>query len=48
VGEGMKEIKVRYMVDELHIHIWNRTKKPLAIALSGRRSGLRGKDDGVI
>jgi hypothetical protein len=34
------------MLDELHIPIWNRTKKPLAIALSGVRKGLRGRDDG--
>jgi hypothetical protein len=40
----MKEIKVRYMVDGLHIR--NRTKKPLAVALSGSGRGLRGRDDG--
>jgi hypothetical protein len=33
------------VVDELHIHIRNRTKKPLAIALSGAGRGLRGRDD---
>jgi hypothetical protein len=33
-------------VYELHIPIWNRTKKPLAIALSGVGMGLRGRDDG--
>jgi hypothetical protein len=35
------------MVDGLYIPIWNRTIKPLAIALSvcGGR-GLRGRDDG--
>jgi hypothetical protein len=33
----MKEIKVR--VDRLHIRISNRTKKPLAIALSGWGEG---------
>jgi hypothetical protein len=36
----------RNMVDGLHILIWNRTKKPLAIALSGAGRGLRGRDDG--
>jgi hypothetical protein len=34
------------MVDGLHIPIWNRTKKPLAITLSGMGRGLRGGDDG--
>jgi hypothetical protein len=34
------------MVDRIHIPIWNKTKKPLAIALSGVRRGLRGRDDG--
>jgi hypothetical protein len=34
------------MVDELRIPIWNRTRKPLAIALSGLGRGLRGRDDG--
>jgi hypothetical protein len=33
------------MVDGFHIPIWNRTKKPLAIALSGLERGLRGRDD---
>jgi hypothetical protein len=35
-GEGVKEGDLRwwYTVDGLHIPIWNRTKKPLAIALS--------------
>jgi hypothetical protein len=33
------------MVDRLHIPIWNRTRKPLAIALSGVGRGLRGRDD---
>jgi hypothetical protein len=32
------------MVDGLHIQ--NRTKKPLAIALSGAERGLRGRDGG--
>jgi hypothetical protein len=34
------------MADRLHIAIWNRIKKPLKIALSGVRRGLRGKEDG--
>jgi hypothetical protein len=33
------------MVDGLHIPIWNRTKKPLAIALRGLGYGLRGRDN---
>jgi hypothetical protein len=32
------------MVDGLHILIWKRTKKPLAIALNG--AGLRERDNG--
>jgi hypothetical protein len=34
------------MVDELHVLIWNRTKKSLAIALSGTGRGLRERGDG--
>jgi hypothetical protein len=34
------------MVDGLHIPIGNRTKKPLAIALSGMGRGLRGETMG--
>jgi hypothetical protein len=34
------------MADGLHIPIWSRTKKPLAIALSGVERGLRGRDSG--
>jgi hypothetical protein len=34
------------MVDGLHTPIWNRNKKPLAIALSGVGKGLRGRDNG--
>jgi hypothetical protein len=34
------------MVDGLHILTQNRTKKPLAIALSGAWRGLRGRDGG--
>jgi hypothetical protein len=32
------------MVDGPHTPIWNRTKKPLAIALSGVGRGLMGRD----
>jgi hypothetical protein len=31
------------MVDGLHIPTWNRTKKPLAIALSGAGRGWGGE-----
>jgi hypothetical protein len=31
------------MVDGLHISMWNKTKKPLAIALSGAREGTEGE-----
>jgi hypothetical protein len=34
------------MVDGLHIPILNRTKKPLAIALSGVERGLMRRDNG--
>jgi hypothetical protein len=34
------------MVDRLHIPIWNRTKKPLAIALSDAGKRLREREDG--
>jgi hypothetical protein len=34
------------MLDGLHIPIWNRAKKPLAIALRGVGSVLRERDDG--
>jgi hypothetical protein len=34
------------MVDGLHIPIPNRTKKPLATALSRAGKGVRGRDDG--
>jgi hypothetical protein len=33
------------MIDRLHIPIW-KTKKPIAIALSGVGRGLRGRGDG--
>jgi hypothetical protein len=44
-GEGRK-LRWWYMVDELCIPIWNRTKKPLAIALSGEERRLRGRNNG--
>jgi hypothetical protein len=34
------------MAGRLHIPIGNRTKKPLAIALSGVERGLRWRDEG--
>jgi hypothetical protein len=34
------------MVDGLHILVWNGTKRPLAIALSGVGRRWRGRDDG--
>jgi hypothetical protein len=34
------------MVDGLHILVWNRTKKHLAIALSGVGSASRERDNG--
>jgi hypothetical protein len=34
------------MVNGLHIPVGNRTKKPLAIAFSGVRRALRGRDNG--
>jgi hypothetical protein len=33
------------MVDRLHISELNRTKRPLAIALSGMDRGLKGRDE---
>jgi hypothetical protein len=48
-GKGKGEerrLRWQYMVDGLHIPIWNRTKKPLAIALSGVGRRLRGRDSG--
>jgi hypothetical protein len=36
---------VRKYVDGLHIHIQNKTMKPLTIALSGQ-GGVRGGDGG--
>jgi hypothetical protein len=47
-GEGeLRRLRWWYMVDGLHIPIGNRTRKPLAIALSEVRRRLRGRDDGV-
>jgi hypothetical protein len=34
------------MVDGLHIPVRNRTKKPVAIALGGAGSRLRGRNEG--
>jgi hypothetical protein len=34
------------MVDGLHIHIWNKTMKPLKIALSGAGRGLQEEGEG--
>jgi hypothetical protein len=34
------------MLDGLHILTWNRTKKPLATALSGLGRELKGKENG--
>jgi hypothetical protein len=45
-GEG-RRLQWWYMVDGLYIPIWNRIKKPLAIALSRVRRGLTGRDNGV-
>jgi hypothetical protein len=45
VGEGRK-LRWWYMVDELHIPIWNRTKKPLTIALSAVERRVRGETMG--
>jgi hypothetical protein len=41
-----RRIRWLYMVDGLHIPKWDRTNKPLAIALRGAGRGLRGRDDG--
>jgi hypothetical protein len=44
-GEG-RRLRWWYMADGFHITIWNRTKKALAIALSGLGRGLTGRDNG--
>jgi hypothetical protein len=41
-GEWRK-LKWGYIVDGLHIPIWNRIKKPLPIALSAAGRGVRGE-----
>jgi hypothetical protein len=48
VNGGLKWRRLMWenMVDGLHIFIWNRTKKPLAITLSGASRELRGRDGG--
>jgi hypothetical protein len=43
---GRGRMKEGNMVDGFHTPIWNRTKKPLAIALSGAGMGLKGRGDG--
>jgi hypothetical protein len=46
-GEGeWRRLWWGYIVGRLHILIWNRTKKPLSIALSRAGKGLRGRDNG--
>jgi hypothetical protein len=47
-GGWRKEIRVTVCADGLHVPIWNRTKNPLAIALSGVCRGLRDTDDGAL
>jgi hypothetical protein len=44
-GEG-KRLRWWYMIYELHIPIWNRAKKPFAIALSGVGRRAEGRDNG--
>jgi hypothetical protein len=39
-----RRLRWRNVVDGLHIPIWNRTKKCLAISLSGAGRGLSGRD----
>jgi hypothetical protein len=48
IWEGESEerrLRWGYTVDGLHIPIWNRAMKLLAIALSGVSRSLRGRDD---
>jgi hypothetical protein len=46
-GKGeWRRLRWGYMVDGLHILTWTRTKKPLAIALSGSGREVRGREDG--
>jgi hypothetical protein len=44
-GVDWRKLRWQYMIDRLHITTWNRTKKLLAIALSGARRGLRVRDN---
>jgi hypothetical protein len=46
-GEG-KRLRWWYMVDGLHMPIWNRTKKPLVIALSGVGGGWEWETMGMM
>jgi hypothetical protein len=48
--EGEGELRLRWgnIVDGLHIRIWNRTKKPLAIALNGAGRGPRERNSGGV
>jgi hypothetical protein len=41
-----RRLRWGYMVGGLHLLMWNRTKKPLAITLSGGGEGLRVRDEG--
>jgi hypothetical protein len=48
-GRGNNEwwrLKWGNMVDGLYSLMWIRTKKPLAVALSGVGSGVNGREDG--
>jgi hypothetical protein len=45
-GGWRKEIKVRVYENGLHSPMWNKAKKPLAIALNGVWRELRGRDNG--
>jgi hypothetical protein len=48
-GEGeWRWLRWWYLAYGLHILLWNRTKKPLSIALYGAGRGLRGRDDGTM
>jgi hypothetical protein len=44
--EELRRLRWWYVIGGLHIPMWNRTKKPLAIALNGMGRGLKGRDDG--
>jgi hypothetical protein len=48
-GEGeWRRLRWEGMIGGLHVLIWNRTKKPLSIALSGVGRGLKGREDGMV